>query len=83
MTNLTEQSDFHVFRAASEREPDKKDVDAAFYEVAARTLDGQPTGASVRISQCTAFKKMGFWWVLRVHGWQKAFRQIYRDWRTH
>lgn len=57
-------------------------VERCILDLTARSLDGKPAGSVAMVSDGCAFKKMPFWWMVRVHGWRIAFRQVYRDWKT-
>ncbi len=55
-------------------DPDKAEVDKAIMDVALRELDQMPVGSRVMISEGIAFKKMSFWWNVRVWGLWKTLK---------
>ena len=63
-------------------DPTRNEVDSAIYSVAARSLDGQPTGTVVQVNGVIGYKKMPFWWNYRVYGLRAALRQVWRDYKA-
>lgn len=62
-------------------DPNKEQVDKTIRDLALRSLIGAPVGTIAMESAGIGYKKMGFWWMLRVLGLRKAISSKWADWR--
>lgn len=64
-------------------EPKSGEVDRVIAEITAESLAGKPVGSVAMMSECIGYKKMGFWWVVKVHGIIPAIKAKIRDFKAH
>jgi len=59
--------------------PTRAEVDKVIAEIACEELTHQPIGSTVMVDGCIGFKKMGYWWVYRVHGVQAVISLVIEE----